>query len=446
MSYDTCLLSDIATIQGGYAFKSADFGEVGVAVVKIANIQPPFVSTNNVDRVKESTVEGLDRFKLADGDILMAMTGATVGKVGRFKETETAYLNQRVARIKSKKGGAFDDFVYAVVTQPGFEKLIEGVSAGSAQANISAQGIGSVRIPSLTDDQKIKIGALAKSLNDSITILREMNTTLETIAQTIFKSWFVKFEYIKNNLGDGQIDSSNEDFTELIPESFIQSELGEIPKGWSVQLLGDYLDVLETGRRPKGGVSGIDGGIPSIGAESIVKIGEFDFQKLKFVSMDFFEKMKSGKLQSRDVLLYKDGGKPGVFLPRVSMFGDEFPFDVCGINEHVFRMRIKKPFSQTFLYFWLWSDAVMHELKHRGGKAAIPGINQSDVKDLKIAVPAHQLLMRFEKITEPIVSRILANSKKMKTLTDLRSTLLPHLISGQLKLSETDALTERAVA
>ncbi|AZP70695.1 restriction endonuclease subunit S [Pseudomonas poae] len=187
-------------------------------------------------------------------------------------------------------------------------------------------------------------------------------------------------------------------------------------------------------------------GVPSIGAESIVRIGEFDYSKTKYVSAEFFEKMKSGGLQTHDVLLYKDGGKPGVFLPRVSMFGNGFPFEKCGINEHVFRMRLKEPFSQAFLYYWLWSDAVMHELKHRGGKAAIPGINQSDVKELKLLVPSKHVLMRFDEITSPLVSTIFSNSKQARTLTQLRDTLLPRLISGQMRLSEAEAQIEEVCA
>ncbi|MBA6129869.1 restriction endonuclease subunit S, partial [Pseudomonas juntendi] len=197
---------------------------------------------------------------------------------------------------------------------------------------------------------------------------------------------------------------------------------------------------------PKGGVAGIMDGVPSIGAESIVRIGEFDYSKTKYVSSEFFEKMKSGELQSHDVLLYKDGGKPGVFLPRVSMFGNGFPFKKCGINEHVFRIRLKEPFSQAFLYYWLWSDAVMHELKHRGGKAAIPGINQSDVKELKLLVPNEQVLIGFDELCSPLIDKIFSNSKQSRTLTQLRDTLLPRLISGQLRLPEVEVMVEEACA
>lgn len=321
MSSETCRLSEIAKIQGGYAFKSADFGSQGIAVVKIANIQPPAVSLVSVDRVAPEKLAGLERFKLEDGDILMAMTGATVGKVGRFKESEPAYLNQRVARISALKGKQFDDFIYAVVSLPGFDELIEGASAGSAQANISAAGIGSVQIPKLTEAEQLGIGKIARTLDDRINLLRETNKTLEAIAQALFRSWFLDFDPVRAKIEGRQPEGMDEATAALFPDNFQESELGLVPQSWSVDLMDNWLSVLETGRRPKGGVSGIENGVPSIGAESITKIGDFDFSKVKYVPNDFFITMKSGKLSSRDVLLYKDGGKPGVFCREFQCLG-----------------------------------------------------------------------------------------------------------------------------
>lgn len=286
---------------------------------------------------------------------------------------------------------------------------------------------------------------MLRMLDDRITLLRETNATLEAIAQALFKSWFVDFDPVRAKAEGRQPEGMDATTAALFPDSFEESELGLVPKGWRIERAEQWLSVLETGRRPKGGVSGILDGVPSIGAESIVRIGEFEYSKTKYVSAEFFEMMKAGALQSHDVLLYKDGGKPGVFLPRVSMFGDGFPFEVCGINEHVFRVRLKEPFSQAFLYYWLWSDAVMHELKHRGGKAAIPGINQSDVKELRLLVPNEQILKSFDEVTKPLISRIFANSKQAQTLTQLRDTLLPRLISGQLRLPEAEILVTESM-
>ena len=88
----------------------------------------------------------------------------------------------------------------------------------------------------------------------------------------------------------------------------------------------------------------------------------------------------------------------------------------------------------------------MHELRHRGGKAAIPGINQTDVKELKLLVPDKHVLMRFDEITSPLINTIFSNSKQAQTLTQLRDTLLPRLISGQLRLPEAEAQLEAVCA
>jgi len=197
MTFDLQSLADIAVIQGGYAFKSSDFGDEGIAIVKIANIKPPFVSLLGADRVKPSCVIGLERFELADGDILMAMTGATVGKVGRFVQKERAFLNQRVARITSKYNKKIDDYIYAVLSISGFDKIIENASAGSAQANISATGIGSIKIAKINQESQLAIGAIARAFDDRIALLRETNATLEAIAQALFKSWFVDFDPVR---------------------------------------------------------------------------------------------------------------------------------------------------------------------------------------------------------------------------------------------------------
>jgi len=116
----------------------------------------------------------------------------------------------------------------------------------------------------------------------------------------------------------------------------IQSELGEIPKGWDICKVSDLKPKLETGKRPKGGVKGIESGLPSVGAESIKGVGYFDYSKTKYVSTDFASKMKRGVVTGYELLLYKDGGKPGTFLPHFGMYGEGFPFDEFVINEHVF--------------------------------------------------------------------------------------------------------------
>ncbi|WP_368772792.1 restriction endonuclease subunit S [Pseudomonas aeruginosa] len=367
--------------------------------------------------------------------IVIGRVGSYCGSV-HFSES-ACWVTDNAIRATAK-GDNDPSFLYYLLKQLDLNNW----RSGSGQPLINQSTLNSIDVSVPAPFSQRLIGSFISCLDDRITLLRETNATLEAIAQALFKSWFVDFDPVRAKVEGRQPEGMDAATAALFPNSFEESELGLVPRGWKAEIAEQWLSALETGRRPKGGVSGILDGVPSIGAESIVRIGEFDYSKTKYVSAEFFEKMKAGALQSHDVLLYKDGGKPGVFLPRVSMFGEGFPFRVCGINEHVFRVRLKYPFSQTFLYYWLWSDSVMHELKHRGGKAAIPGINQSDVKELKLLVPSEQTLNRFDEITKPLISKIFENSKKAQVLTQLRDSLLPRLISGQLRLLEAEAEAE----
>lgn len=213
-----------------------------------------------------------------------------------------------------------------------------------------------------------------------------MKNVLEELAVTIFRALFVKFE----------------GYT-----AFDESELGEVPAGWKVCELGEVLDTLETGTRPAGGVKEFSTGIPSIGAESIIGLAKFDYAKTKYVPTAFFEKMRRGHIHDMDVLIYKDGGKPGQFEPHISIFGSGFPFEKASINEHVYRARVKPPITQTFLYFWLTTPLIMEEMRRRGTGVAIPGLNSTAVRELPIIVPTPDVVEKFDAVAEPIVRKLL---------------------------------------
>jgi type I restriction enzyme S subunit len=256
------------------------------------------------------------------------------------------------------------------------------------------------------------------------------------MGRALFKSWFVDFDPVRAK-AEGRDHSLPKHIADLFPDSFEDSELGEIPKGWEVKALNNVLSELETGGRPRGGVSGYVTGTPSVGAESIVGLGVFDYSKTKYVPDEFFKRMTKGWIKNRDVLLYKDGGRPGEFEPHVTLFGDGFPFDTCAINEHVYRMRAMPEIGQNFLLFWLSCDAVMEEMRIKGTGVAIPGLNSTQVRSLTILVPTVQVAKAFDALVDIWVARILASCNESRTLTALRDTLLPKLISGELRVKDT---------
>lgn len=215
--------------------------------------------------------------------------------------------------------------------------------------------------------------------------------------------------------------------------------------GWRATTLGEELEVLETGRRPPGGVARYTSGVPSIGAESVIELAAFDYSKTKFVPVEFFEQMKRGVVQDLDVLLYKDGGRPGEFEPHVSLLGDGFPFPRFCINEHVYRIRVRPPLTQEYLYCWLSSGPVLEEMRRRGTGVAIPGLNSSAVRALPMVVPPADVLRSFSQRAAPLVRLALAQARESRTLADMRDALLPPLVSGRLRVSEAGSLVREAV-
>ncbi|WP_298149220.1 MULTISPECIES: restriction endonuclease subunit S [Metallibacterium] len=330
-------------------------------------------------------------------------------------------------------------FAYYFLQQFDFKSY----NSGSAQPSLNRNFIHPVPVDVPPPHEQRVIAHILGTLDDKIELNRRMSETLEAMARALFKSWFVDFDPVRAKV-KGRDPGLPEPLADLFPDSFVDSELGEIPRGWKVSVLSEILSELETGGRPKGGVSGYAAGTPSIGAESIVGLGVFDYSKTKYVPNEFFDGMTKGRVKSRDVLLYKDGGRPGEFEPHLTLVGDGFPFDTCAINEHVYRMRAKEEFRQNLLFFWLSSDFVMEEMRIKGTGVAIPGLNSTQVKSLTTLVPTSEVARAFDRLVGPWITHVLAACNESRTLAALRDTLLPRLISGNLRVPDAERLMEAA--
>ena len=162
-----------------------------------------------------------------------------------------------------------------------------------------------VCVPINIEEQK-KIASLLGCIDDKIELNEKINKNLEQQAQAIFKSWFV-------------------DFTPF-NEPFKENPVGiQTPVSLKMLQIADIPHILETGRRPKGGA--VAEGIPSVGAENVKTLGLVNLASVKFIPKEFAEKMKTGAVNGYELMLYKDGGKPGTFIPHFSMFGEGFPYE-----------------------------------------------------------------------------------------------------------------------
>ena len=350
-----------------------------------------------------------DRSNFEGECAIIGRQGAYCGNVRYFKGE--AYMTEHAVVCQAnEKANTY--YLSALLSTMHLERL-SGQSAqpGLAVGTLSVQEIN---LPSL--EAQRSIASILSSLDRKIELNNKINADLEEMAQAIFKNWFVDFEPFK----DGK---------------FVDSELGMIPEGWKVSQIADIPHILETGKRPKGGA--VEKGIPSVGAEHVKGMCAYDYSKTKYINCEFAAKLKTGKINGYELMIYKDGGKPGYFIPNFSIFGEGYPFENCYLNEHVFKLDFdgNKEFN-IFCYFFFKTEQIMSYFNAQGAKAAIPGINKKDVENIYIFSPDNESVIKFGEFAYPLFKQMLKNAIENRTLSLLRDTLLPRLMSGELEVPE----------
>lgn len=414
--------------------KVGDFIPGGVPVVRGGDIRDGRIVCDDSKRVTEHVSNQFRRTILKGGEIVLNL----IADPGHSAVVPRGLAGHNVSRdvaVIPLNGSADVRFVDFFLKSRVAVDWLTARLQGSVTQKINIGTLRELPVPSPPIAEQRAIAAVLGALDDKIELNRQMNATLEAMARALFQSWFVDFDPVRAKLDCRLLTALDPTTADLFPAHVEESNIGKIPVGWETTTLETALSVLEVGGRPKGGVGGITSGVPSIGAESIVGVGKFNFAKTKFVPVEFFENMNKGHVENRDVLLYKDGGRPGEYEPHVSMFGDGFPFAKCSINEHVYRLRANARLSQEYLYFWLSSESALAEMRNKGTGVAIPGLNSTAVRSLAVLVPPRPVVDAFTRQAAPLITRILANAKQSRTLAILRDSLMPELLSGELSVS-----------
>lgn len=361
--------------------------------------------------------------KFRNGDTIMAritpcLENGKTAQVSILNDGEVGFGSTEYIVFRAKEGIANKNYLYYLVCSPEVrEPAIKSMVGSSGRQRVQTDVVKNLEIdvPPLVDQEKI--GSFLKSFDDKIALNDKINKNLEQQAKAVFKSWFEDFDPFDEPLIETPAGI-------YAPASLQMVQIANIPH------------VLETGKRPKGGA--VASGVPSIGAENVKQLGVVNFSSAKFIPEEFAEKMKTGAINGYELLLYKDGGKPGTFIPHFSMFGEGFPYQKFFINEHVFKLDFGDKGFNEFAYFFMQTDYAYHWLASNGGKAAVPGINQQNVKDIWIFSPENSKVKEFGEWVQPLFTTILKNCAQNVKLAELRDTLLPKLMPGELDVSDIE--------
>lgn len=349
-------------------------------------------------------------------EIVITKTGSSVGRTTFVRRVvHPMTLNPQLVVLKNISENA--EFLSYYIKSALFQSVLKSIVVGSAIPTLSQKNLANIMInvPKEVEDQR-RIASILSSLDRKIELNNKINADLEEMAQAIFKNWFVDFEPFKNG-------------------KFVDSELGMIPEGWKVSQIADIPHILENGKRPKGGA--VEKGIPSVGAEHVKGMCTYDYSKTKYINCEFAAKLKTGKINGYELMVYKDGGKPGYFIPNFSIFGEGYPFENCYLNEHVFKLDFdgNKEFN-IFCYFFFKTEQIMSYFNAQGAKAAIPGINKKDVENIYIFSPDNESVIKFGEFAYPLFKQMLKNAIENRTISLLRDTLLPRLMSGEIEVPQ----------
>jgi len=377
-------LGDVVTVKSGFAFKSADWLDSGVPVIKIANVKDGWVFLDGCSFVSEEVARSARAFELAKGDVLISMTGH-IGQVAKVRDEGRMVLNQRVGRFSIKDRQRVDnEYLFQWLRLPEVRAVFEAHAYGAAQPNISPSLIEQQSIPLPLLPIQQRIARILSAYDDLIENNTRRIAILEEMARRIYEEWFVRFRFPGHE-----------------GVRMLESELGLVPEGWTVMRLDGVL-VLQRGfDLPK--QDRTDGLFPIISATG----ASATHHKYRVKGPG----VVTGRSGSLGAVMYVEGD----FWPlNTTLWVKEF---VVG--------------SALYAFFVLKSIG----LAGFNSGAAVPTLNRNDVHRLPVLRPTLDVLARFDNLVGPVVKLKRRLELKNANLRTTRDLLLPKLISGELDVS-----------
>lgn len=402
-------LDNVCELIAGFAFKSKDFGAYPDKVVKITNIEPPFVNMTNLVGVDLSKYNrnNLAKFIVKRGDYVLAMTGATIGKLGRISNDDIAYINQRVLKFKPNDG-VDKDFLFFILSESNFSQyILNHIDSESAQANISAKTIGQYEFELPPLDAQKRISAVLGSLDNKIELNNKINQNLEAQAQAIFKSWFVDFEPFGGKMPKDWAKINLSDIADFVG--------GYSYKSNELQHSSDAMATIKNFDR--------NGGFKLDGFKEIIPSSKLkDIQKV-----DLFDTLvaHTDLTQNADVI-----GNAEMLLSKARYSNIIISMDVVKV--------IPKNGLSKFLLAALLKDARFkkHCLCYVNGTTVLH-LSKKALPEYIFAFPNNvENVCDITNLLEGIYRKMARNIEENTRLSELRDTLLPKLMSGEIDVSD----------
>ncbi len=435
-----------------------------IAFIRSQNIYSEGFSNDGMVYLDEKLAQGLANVQVEDLDVLLNITGDSVARACQVaQEVLPARVNQHVAIIRTNQQILWPTYLRYFLVSPAMQAHMLGLAAVGATRNALTKGMiesFSIRCPKEVEDQKA-IAEVLSSLDIKIDLNRRINQTLEAMAQAIFQSWFVDFDPVKAKVAaiqegrdplraamtavsgkaDAELDALPPEQYEqlaataaLFPGEMEASELGEIPKGWSHKALLQLTDKIGSGSTPRGGKEVyLEEGVALIRSQNVYD-SLFAWDGLARISDEAAAQLKGVTVQGEDVLLNITGAS---ILRTCVVEPDVLP---ARVNQHVAIIRAKAGVPPRFIHMHLLRPDIKNYLLGLNAGASREAITKAHIESLVLLTPGPELLSAFQTAISPLFRQVHCLTRQMRALGELRDTLLPKLLSGELLVA--DAIAE----
>lgn len=387
-------LKDVAAIDTGYAFKGDGYTDTGsLRVIRGMNVTIKDVRWGTDAKYWEHGTSGLEKYFLKESDIVIGMDGSRIGENRAMVKAHDlpSILAQRVARVRCIPGVSDQTYLWQVIASENFVAFIKSIFTGTSIPHISQGQLGSyeLRLPPLPEQRAI--ASVLSSLDAKIDLLHRQNKTLEAMAEALFRQWFVE----------------------------------EAEEGWEEGALGDIMTV--------------QGGTTPSTQNPAFWDGEYCWTTPRDLSGDdsLFLFDTARKITEAGLKQIGSGLLPvGTLLlsSRAPVGYTAFAAVPVAINQGYIAINANESYSNFFIYLWL--KANMETVKGHANGSTFQEISKSAFKTIEITIPPKERVEEFDQVVEPLFDKVKSNQVQTQSLTKLRDTLLPKLMSGEVRVEQ----------
>lgn len=386
-------LGEVTQIQSGYSFKSSEFIQNGVPIIRIGNLNGESVGIDESISYSEQFWNENPGYRINKDDILVTMSGATVGKIGKYNCSNKALLNQRVGKLIPIKEKLNNSFLYFFVKSEYFVKKVINMADGCAQPNISIKQLEIIEIPLPTLENQKKIAEVLDKASSIISLRKKQIEKLDLLVKSRFIEMF----------GDPVIN----------------------PMGWKVEKLKKLSTKIMSGNTPKGGNQVyVEKGITFFRSQNVWR-NKLELDDIAYIDEETNKKMEKSSLKNRDILMTKTGriNTENSSLGRAAMYLGED--DCANINGHVYLIRLKKEIINEFVLFILTTDEYREYIR----SVCVGGIdkrqiNKEHLEEFTIILPPLELQNQFADFVQQVDKQKFELQKSLNESNTLLNALM----------------------